>query len=111
MMSPDILLVETDHDLRNPADFLVLDKLAKAVLAVPGISKVQAATRPEGTPIEHSTIPYLISMQQAGQQQFMYFQKKQMGQHARCRPTMLAKTIAIMQTMYDLMKQMAAITA
>ena len=52
MMAPEILLVETNHDLRNPADFLVLKKLAKAVLAVPGISTVQAVTRPEGTPIE-----------------------------------------------------------
>jgi len=46
MMAPDVLLVETNHDLRNPADFLVLEKLAKAVLAVPGISTVQAITRP-----------------------------------------------------------------
>ena len=79
MMTPEILLVEADHDLRNPADFLVLNKLAKAVLAVPGISKVQAVTRPEGTPIAHTTIPYMLSMQQAGQQQFMYFQKQRMN--------------------------------
>ena len=30
-MTPEILLVETDHDMRNPADFLVLNKLAKGV--------------------------------------------------------------------------------
>ena len=110
MMSPDILLVEADHDLRNPADFLVLDKLAKAILAVPGISKVQAVTRPEGTPIQHTTIPYLLSMQQAGQQQFMYFQKKQMGQMLD-QAQMLSQTISIMQRMYDLLKQMAATTS
>ena len=52
MVTPDILLIETDHDMRNPADFLVLNKLAKAVFAVPGISNVQAMTRPEGTPID-----------------------------------------------------------
>ncbi len=39
MMTPEILMVQTDHDLRNPADFLVLNKLAKAILAVPGIEK------------------------------------------------------------------------
>ena len=77
MMSPEILLVEADRDLRNPADFLILEKLAKAVLAVPGISKVQAATRPQGTPLAHTTIPYMLSMQQAGQQQYMHFQKEQ----------------------------------
>ena len=73
MTSPEILLVEANHDLRNPADFLVLDKLAKAVLAVPGISKVQAVTRPEGTPIAHTTIPWMLSMQNAGMQQSMHF--------------------------------------
>ena len=50
MMAPEILLVEADHDLRNPADFLVLEKLAKAVFAVQGVSNVQAITRPTGAP-------------------------------------------------------------
>ena len=36
MMMPEILLVESDHDMRNPADFLVLDKLAKGVFARSG---------------------------------------------------------------------------
>jgi RND superfamily putative drug exporter len=109
MMSPEILLVEADHDLRNPADFLVLNKLAKAVLAVPGISKVQAVTRPEGTPIDHATIPYLLSMQQAGQQQFMHFQKERMNDMLQ-QAEMLGETISIMQRMYGLMQQIAATT-
>ena len=46
---PEIVSIETDHDLRNPADFLVINKIAKAVVAVPGIAQVQAITRPEGT--------------------------------------------------------------
>ena len=58
MTSPDILLIEADHDMRNPADFLILNKVAKAVFAVPGISNVQSVTRPEGTPIAHTTTPY-----------------------------------------------------
>src|SRR6185312_4158367 len=48
--TPDILLIEADHDMRNPADFLVLNKLSKAVFAVPGVASVQSITRPEGTP-------------------------------------------------------------
>lgn len=106
MMSPEILMVETDHDLRNSADFLVLNKLAKAVLAVPGIEKVQAVTRPEGTPIAHTTIPYLISAQNAGQQQFMFFQKHRM-EDLLTQADQLGQTIAIMSHMYDLMKQMS----
>jgi RND superfamily putative drug exporter len=107
MMTPEILMVETDHDLRNSADFLVLNKLAKAVLAVPGIEKVQAITRPEGTPIAHTTIPYLMSAQQAGQQQFMFFQKQRM-EDLLTQADQLGQTIAIMSHMYDLMKQLSA---
>jgi putative drug exporter of the RND superfamily len=109
MMAPEILLVEADHDLRNPADFLILNKLAKAVLAVPGISKVQAVTRPEGTPLDHATIPYLLSMQQAGQQQFMHFQKERMNDMLK-QADMLGETIAIMQRMEGLLQQMVATT-
>lgn len=107
MMTPELLMVETDRDLRNPTDFLVLNKLAKGVLAVPGVSKVQAVTRPEGTPIPHTTIPYLLSMQQAGQKQYMAFQKPQMDQILE-QAAMLDEAIQIMQNMYGLMQQMVA---
>lgn len=62
-LNPELLLIESDHDLRNPADFLVIEKIAKAVFQVEGISRVQGITRPEGTPIEHSSIPFMISQQ------------------------------------------------
>ncbi|WP_448431777.1 MMPL/RND family transporter [Mycolicibacterium sp. XJ2546] len=61
-MNPEVLLVESDHDLRNSADFLVIDKIAKAVFDVPGIGRVQSITRPDGKPIEFSTIPAQISL-------------------------------------------------
>ena len=61
-MNPELLLIESDHDLRNSADFLVIDKIAKAVFRVPGIGSVQAITRPQGKPLEMSTIPAQISM-------------------------------------------------
>jgi putative drug exporter of the RND superfamily len=61
-MNPELLLIESDHDLRNSADFLVIDKIAKAVYRVPGIGRVQAITRPSGKPIEFSTIPAQLSM-------------------------------------------------
>jgi RND superfamily putative drug exporter len=109
MTSPEILLVEADHDLRNPADFLVLDKLAKAVLAVPGISKVQAVTRPEGTPIAHTTIPWMLSMQNAGMQQSMHFQKQRMNDMLK-QAEIMTETINIMQRMSGLMQQLVATT-
>ena len=109
MMSPEVLMIESDHDLRNPADFLVLNKLAKAILAVPGISNVQAVTRPEGIPMARATIPYMLSMQQAGQQQYMQFQKTRMDDLLQ-QASMLAEMIGIMQNMYGLMQQMVATT-
>ncbi|HEY3836869.1 MAG TPA: RND family transporter [Bryobacteraceae bacterium] len=109
MSTPEVLLVEADHDLRNPADFLVLNKLAKAVLAVPGISLVQAVTRPQGTPIDHATIPYMLSMQMAGMQQSMQFQKERLKDMRRAADE-LAATINIMQHMYGLLQQLTDTT-
>ncbi|OBJ83277.1 RND family transporter [Mycobacterium sp. 1245852.3] len=66
-MNPDLMMVESDHDLRNPADFLVIDKIAKALVHVHGIAQVQTITRPKGSPIQHSSIPFNISMNSTGQ--------------------------------------------
>lgn len=38
-LEPELLMIETDHDLRNPADMLILDRVAKAVFHVPGIAR------------------------------------------------------------------------
>ena len=109
MMTPEILLVESDHDLRNAADLLVLDKLAKAVFAVPGVSNVQAITRPTGAPIAHTSIPYMLSMQNAGMIQNMQFQKDRMKDMLK-QADELAEMVNIMQGMYGLMQQMTATT-
>ncbi len=66
-LNPELLMLEADHDLRNPADMLILERVAKAVLHTPGIALVQSITRPLGTPITHSSIPFQISSQSAGQ--------------------------------------------
>lgn len=108
-MKPEVLMIESDHDMRNPADFLVLDKLAKGIFRVPGISRVQAITRPNGTAMDHTSIPFQISMQNAGQVQTMKFQRDRM-QDMLTQAEEMAKTIAIMQRMYALMSQLAANT-
>ena len=109
MMSPEILLIETNHDLRNSADALVLNKLEKGVLAVPGVSMVQGLTRPEGVPIAHTSIPFMISMQQAAQSQIMPFQKDRMNDLLK-QADQMAEMIGIMQHMYGLMQQLVATT-
>ncbi|BBU20314.1 RND family transporter [Mycobacterium xenopi] len=109
MMMPEILLVEADHDMRNPADFLILNKLAKGVFAVPGIASVQAITRPTGDPIQHTTIPFMISMGQASQMQNLAFQKLRMNDMLK-QADELAKTISLMQRMYALMQELTNTT-
>ena len=108
-MMPDILMVEADRDMRNPADFLVLNKIAKAVFKVRGISRVQGITRPEGTPIDRTSIPFLISLQSAGQVQTMQFQKDRMNDMLK-QANDLATMINVMQHMYDLVQQMTDTT-
>jgi RND superfamily putative drug exporter len=76
-LNPELLMIETDHDLRNPADFLVLDKVAKAVFHIPGIGRVQTITRPLGTPLDHSTLGFQMSAQAAGRIQTQHYQEEQ----------------------------------
>jgi len=87
----------------------VLNKLAKSIFAVPGIARVQAITRPEGTPIEHTSIPFLISMQNAGQIQNMQLQRARMDD-LRKQADNINETIATMTTMYGLMQQFESAT-
>lgn len=108
-MKPEILMIESDHDMRNPADFLILDKLAKGVFRVPGISRVQAITRPDGTPMDHTSIPFQMSMQSAGQMQTLKYQRDRMNDMLKQADEM-SKTIALMQRMYSLMTQLVGVT-
>jgi RND superfamily putative drug exporter len=62
-LNPELLMIETDHDLRNPADMLILERVAKAIFHTPGVAEVQSITRPLGTPLDHSSIPFQISAQ------------------------------------------------
>ncbi len=108
-LMPEVLLIESDHDLRNPADFLVLNRVAKSVFKVRGVSRVQGITRPEGTPIDHTSIPFLLSLQSAGQAQAMKFQKERINDMLKQADDM-ATMIRIMQHTYDVMRQMADTT-
>ena len=78
-MNPDMLMVEADHDMRNTADMLVLDKVAKNVVRTVGIAMIQDITRPLGIPIQHSSIPFQNSMQSQTTMQNMDFLKERMA--------------------------------
>ncbi len=94
-LNPELLMIETDHDLRNPADFIVLDKVAKAVFHIPGIGRVQTITRPLGTPLDHSTLGFQMGAQAAGRLQTQHYQDTQ-AQNLLNQADELRKTMALL---------------
>ncbi|MDT5011688.1 MAG: putative drug exporter of the superfamily, partial [Mycobacterium sp.] len=108
-MNPELLLLETDHDVRNPADMLVVDRIAKGIFHVPGIGRVQTITRPLGTPIEHTSIPFLISMNGTTQTMNKTYLKDRMADML-VQADEMGKTIDNMRHMLALMTQLTAIT-
>ncbi len=111
-MNPELLMIETNHDLRNPADMLVIDRIAKNIFHIPGVGRVQAITRPQGTPIEHTSIPFIISMSGATQQLNMsYLQDRmadmiKMGDDIQASIDNMERTYALMSKMVDLTHNM-----
>ena len=108
-MNPELLMIESDHDLRNSADFLVIDKIAKAVFKTPGIGRVQAITRPLGTPIEHTSIPFQISMQGTTQQMNLKYQQDSFADMLKQADEMQGM-IENLEHMLVLMDQLNAVT-
>lgn len=74
-LNPELLMIQSDHDLRNPTDMILLERVAKAVFHTAGIAQVQSITRPLGTPLDHTSIPFQISAQSAGQIQNLGYQQ------------------------------------
>ncbi|MUL45631.1 MMPL family transporter [Mycobacterium sp. CBMA293] len=101
-MNPELMLIESDHDLRNSGDFLVIDKIAKAIFKVPGVARSQTITRPEGKPIEHTSIPFLMSMSGTSQ--------KMNEKYAQDSMANMLKQANDMQINIDTMKKMQGIT-
>ncbi|MEB3020401.1 MMPL/RND family transporter [[Mycobacterium] crassicus] len=108
-MNPELLMLETDHDLRTPADMLVIEKVAKAVFRMRGIDRVQTITRPLGAPIEHSSIPFLLGAQNAGIMQAAKFNNDNAAQMLEQADEM-STTIANMERMYAITKEMTETT-
>jgi len=101
-MNPELLLVESDHDLRNSADFLVIDKIAKAIFRTEGVGRVQAG-------IEVCSIPFQISMQGTTQKMNEKYQQDMMANMLKQADDMLT-TITNMEKMSAITVQMAAVT-
>ncbi len=101
-LNPDIMTIESDHDMRNPTDMIVLDRIAKALFRIRGIAMVQSITRPLGSPIAHSSIPYQISMSSVPITQNLQFLKERVGDISKMSDDM-GGMIASMTQMQALM--------
>ncbi|EUA33463.1 MMPL family protein [Mycobacterium xenopi 4042] len=108
-MNPDILMIESDHDMRNSGDMIILDRLAKDVFRSPGIAMVQSITRPLGGPIEHTSIPFQISAQSIPIRENLQFMRDRMDDMLKMSDD-LGAMIGSMQRMYDLVGQMSNTT-
>jgi RND superfamily putative drug exporter len=73
----EMLMVESDHDMRNSADFISLDRIARSLIRLTGIAMVQDITRPLGRPLERAKIPYLVTTQGSGSGQQLPFNQQQ----------------------------------
>ncbi|MDQ2627774.1 MAG: MMPL family transporter [Actinomycetota bacterium] len=78
-MNPDVLMVEADHDLRNPADMIILDRIAKNIFRTRGVERVQSITRPLGSPIDHTSIPFQVSMSAVPIQENLQFMNNRLA--------------------------------
>ncbi|WP_083337954.1 MMPL/RND family transporter [Mycobacteroides franklinii] len=108
-MNPDVLMIEANHDLRNPRDMLVLDRIAKNIIRVKGIARVQSITRPLGPPMEHGSIPFQIGAQSAVMRENLQFLNARMDDMLNLTGQ-LGSMITIMERMYAMAREMADTT-
>lgn len=103
----EMMMIESDHDMRNSADFISLDRVAKELIRLPGVAMVQSITRPLGRPLDHANVPYLFTVQggAAGQQlPFNEHQNDNTDQQAKIQADTVAtlgKTIDLTQKLSD----------
>ncbi|MCV7419479.1 MMPL family transporter [Mycobacterium yunnanensis] len=108
-MNPDILMVNSEHDMRNPADMLVLNAVARNVMHTDGIAMVQSITRPLGIPIQHSSIPFQTSVSGQTSNMNLPFQRAQLADQLRTIDSTNA-SIAILEQQYQLSLQQTRLT-
>ncbi len=108
-LNPELLMIDTDHDLRNPTDMILLERVAKAVFHTDGIAQVQSITRPLGTPLDHTSIPFQISAQSAAQINNLPYQQARAADMLK-QVTEINNSIDILRNQYALQQQSSAAT-
>lgn len=102
----EMLMVESDHDMRNSADFISLDRVAKALIRLPGVAMVQSITRPMGRPLEHASLPYLFTMQGSANGQQLPFTREQNANTDK-QAQIMGHTVEVLQTTIALTQRLA----
>jgi putative drug exporter of the RND superfamily len=53
---PTVLTVAADHDIRNPAGLIAIERISQQIMAIPGVRMVQSASRPAGRVPDEATL-------------------------------------------------------
>ena len=109
-LNPELLMIESDKDLRNSASMLTIEKVAKEVFRTPGVALVQTITRPLGTPLDNTSIPFQMSMQAATQLETLPFQQAR-AEDLLTQIAEITNSIDLIKRQYDLQKQLSDATA
>lgn len=102
----EMLMVESDHDMRNSADFISLDRVAKNLIRLPGVAMVQSITRPLGRPLEHASIPYLFTTQGSGNGQQLPFAEQQNANTDK-QAEIQERSVEVLQVVINLTQRMS----
>jgi putative drug exporter of the RND superfamily len=100
----EMLMIETDHDMRNSADFISLDRVARALVRLTGVAMVQSITRPMGRALEHATLPYLTTTQGSGSGQQLPFTEQQ-NANTNQQAQINADTVRVLRKEIDFFQQ------
>jgi RND superfamily putative drug exporter len=108
-LNPELLMIDADHDLRNPTDMILLERVAKAVFHTDGIAQVQSITRPLGTPLDHSSIPFQISANSAAQINNLPYQQARAADLVK-QVAVIDDGIKVLRQQYALQQQSSEVT-
>jgi RND superfamily putative drug exporter len=59
---PEIVLIQSDHDLRNPAGLIAIERVTRHIMALRGVQSVQSASRPAGTPLTEASLSHQVGL-------------------------------------------------
>jgi RND superfamily putative drug exporter len=61
-LMPEIVLIQSDHDLRNPAGLIAIERVTRHIMALRGVQSVQSASRPAGTPLTEASLSHQVGL-------------------------------------------------